>query len=434
MHELALELNAVLDNHIIGRSLSGMGRRLYFPKGIVAQSGEAAARAHRHNATVGLARSGGEPMMLPSMKAALPAIAPGDAVAYSTTAGSAQLRDLWDTRLRRLNPRLTNLEISKPVVVPGLTNGLFQVASLFVNPGDGVVLPDLFWGNYRLLFQERFGAEIVTYPLFAGTSGFNVTGLENALAHISGKALVLLNFPNNPTGYSPRKEEVAAIRKVFLDRAESGRDTLVVSDDAYFTFFFDDDCEREAVFAHTADLHERILAIKVDGATKEEFAWGLRVGFVTVAARGTSEAVFSALEKKLMGAVRSSVSNSSTLGQTLVRKQLESDTYNKEHAELQELLAKRFAAVRHMLFDALPKHGAAGRLVPLPCNSGYFVAMSCSGISSERLRLALLDQGIGIIAVGDGLIRISFAGVDEEKIEELFTAIFDTAKSLKPSA
>ena len=201
MHQLALELNAVLDNHIIGRSLSGMGRRLYFPRGIVAQSGEASAKAHRHNATVGLARAGGEPIMLPTMKEAIPSISPGDAVAYSTTAGAPQLRDLWATRLRRLNPTLPDIRTSRPVVVLGLTNGLFQVASLFVNPGDVVVLPDLFWGNYRLLFRERFGAEIVTYPLFAAEgSGFNVSGLEELLSQVTGKALVVLNFPNNPTG------------------------------------------------------------------------------------------------------------------------------------------------------------------------------------------------------------------------------------------
>jgi hypothetical protein len=41
MNPLAEELNSILDRGVSGRLLSPMGRRLYFPKGIIAQSAEA---------------------------------------------------------------------------------------------------------------------------------------------------------------------------------------------------------------------------------------------------------------------------------------------------------------------------------------------------------------------------------------------------------
>ena len=42
--------------------LSGLGRRLYFPKGILSQSAEAKQKAHRFDATIGIATEGGSPM------------------------------------------------------------------------------------------------------------------------------------------------------------------------------------------------------------------------------------------------------------------------------------------------------------------------------------------------------------------------------------
>ena len=46
--------------------LSSLGRRLYYPKGILSQSAEAGARAHTANATIGIATENGAPMALPS--------------------------------------------------------------------------------------------------------------------------------------------------------------------------------------------------------------------------------------------------------------------------------------------------------------------------------------------------------------------------------
>ena len=62
MNELAKELNSVLDGTVVSSFLSPVGRRMYFPKGIVAQSAEAGEKAKNYNATVGLATKNGQPM------------------------------------------------------------------------------------------------------------------------------------------------------------------------------------------------------------------------------------------------------------------------------------------------------------------------------------------------------------------------------------
>lgn len=64
MHVLAKELNETLQGTIVDAMLSDVGRRMFFPKGIVAQSAEAGKKATRFNATIGMATSGGQPMYL----------------------------------------------------------------------------------------------------------------------------------------------------------------------------------------------------------------------------------------------------------------------------------------------------------------------------------------------------------------------------------
>ena len=66
---LAAELNDVIERenpHVFGM-LSDLGKRLFFPKGILAQSAEAKEKATRYDAAIGIARENGKPMFLPSV-------------------------------------------------------------------------------------------------------------------------------------------------------------------------------------------------------------------------------------------------------------------------------------------------------------------------------------------------------------------------------
>jgi hypothetical protein len=77
---LAQELNAVLEKEApaVLAMLSGLGKRFYFPKGILSQSAEAKARAHRFNATIGIATEKGGPMHLPSLQKCFQGMEPRD--------------------------------------------------------------------------------------------------------------------------------------------------------------------------------------------------------------------------------------------------------------------------------------------------------------------------------------------------------------------
>ncbi len=428
MNALAEELNKALAGNVAERLLSDMGRRMYFPKGILSQSAEADERAKRFNATIGMAYEAGEPLILDAIRAALPTLSPAEAVAYASTSGVLALRKRWKVELEAKNPSLRGKSYSLPVVVPGLTAAISYIADLFLEPGDTVVVPDLHWPNYRLIVEERKMAAGLTYPIFKD-GGFNVAGLEKGLRDAGarrGKAACILNFPNNPTGYSPTLAEADEIVAALLRVAEEGTDLLVIADDAYFGLQYEPGLLEESLFARLADAHERILAVKADGPTKEDYVWGFRTGFITFAAKGLAPVQQDALVKKLMGVIRSSVSNSSAPVQHLLLKALDAPGYAAQKARFRALLAERYRRLR----DFLARTPLPASLRLLPFNSGYFMSFECVGISAEALRLRLLDEGIGTISMQDRYLRVAFSSVEADDIEALYAAIFAAAQAL----
>ncbi|HEY9055041.1 MAG TPA: aminotransferase class I/II-fold pyridoxal phosphate-dependent enzyme [Rectinemataceae bacterium] len=429
MNQLALELNAVLEGKSPSRLLSDMGKRMYFPKGILTQSAEAGEKATRFNATIGMAYERGEPMMLDALREALPSLSRTEAVAYASTGGVMALRKEWKASLSRKNPSLVGKSFSLPVVVPGLTAAVSYAADLFLDKGEEVVVPDMHWPNYRLIVEERKEAKGRTFPIFAG-NGYNVRGLIDAMrasGNGQGKAVCILNFPNNPTGYSLTLDEAKRIVAALVEMAESGRDILVLADDAYFGLQYETGLLSESIFGLLADAHERILAVKADGPTKEDYVWGFRTGFLTYAGKGLDEACLEALAKKTMGVIRSSVSSSSGLAQHLLLKALLYPGYEEQKAHYRSILETRYRAMK----DYLVSREAPAALEALPFNSGYFMSFLCKGISAEDLRLDLLEnKGIGTISMQDKYLRVAFSSLEAEEVPAFMDELYASARKL----
>jgi len=430
---LAAELNDVIEreNPHVYSMLSDLGKRLFFPKGILAQSAEAKDKAKRYDATIGIARENGQPMHLPSIMRYFNDLSPAEALTYAPATGRPDLRKKWKEELLRKNPSLAGKSISTPIVTGGVTHALSIVGDLFVNRGDMVLLPDKFWENYELLFGVRQQAQLALYPFFDASGGFNVEALRQALATRAGswKTILILNFPNNPTGYSATCEEMDAIVGVLREAAEDGRNLIVVTDDAYFGLFYGENVARESLFARLAGIHERLLAVKVDGPTKEEFVWGLRMGMLTFGGRAvlSSDALYQALEKKAAGAIRSAVSNCAHASQSILAKALAGDAIDGQRREKQGILKARAEKVHAIL--ASPKYADVWE--PYPFNAGYFMCLKLKGLDAETYRKHLLEKyGVGVIADGQRDIRVAFSSVDEGQLEDLYEVLATAARDL----
>src|SRR6056297_3404364 len=330
MNKIAVELNETLKGTVVERLFSDFGRRFYFPKGIVSQSAEAKQKATKYNATVGMATDGKKPLFLQSIQKLITGLSEEEIYPYAPTPGLPALRKVWREEMDRKNPSLRGKLTSSPLVTSGLTHGILAAADLFTGSGDKIVFPDMFWGNYRLIFEGRREAELLTFPFFNDQGGINMEALEQSLRGAGKKMVLILNFPNNPTGYSPNRAEADAIAALLKKLADEGNDILCIIDDAYFGLFYEKETFNESIFGLLADMHENILAVKIDGATKEELAWGFRVGFITYGAKGLTLDQYEALQKKTMGAIRSSISNANRMAQSLLLKGLEDPGYQKE--------------------------------------------------------------------------------------------------------
>jgi aspartate/methionine/tyrosine aminotransferase len=232
----------------------------------------------------------------------------------------------------------------------------------------------------------------------------------------------MLNFPHNPSGYTVSRREGEAIARILSDTAEAGCNVIAVTDDSYFGLFYEEDACKESLFSLLCGQHPRLLTVKLDGCTKENFVWGLRVGFTTYGASvdGDPAPVYDALERKTAGCVRGTISNVSHLSQSIVLKSMQSENFAAEKAEKFDILKRRALRVKAVLAD--PKFGDAWDVYPF--NSGYFMCLKLKTVAAEKLRRHLLDNyGIGLIAIGEKNLRVAFSCIEEENIAELFDII-----------
>jgi aspartate/methionine/tyrosine aminotransferase len=433
MNPLAQELNDQIrksspDAYAL---LSERGRALYFPRGILTQTAEAKEKAHRFNATIGVATENHGPMALPSIVNHLRDIEPADAVNYAPASGKPELRAAWREKLAAENPTLRGKTFGLPIVTSAITHGLSLVGDLFVDAGDRIVLPSHLWGNYRLTYEVRLGDRIETFPTYDEGGEFNVAGLRATLAAGPEKQILLLNFPNNPTGYMPGRREVEGIRDAIAAAAESGSRILAITDDAYFGLNYDDHALDESPFGYLADVHPRVLAVKLDAATKELFVWGLRCGFLTFAAPAAvtdPEPLLAALERKTMGAIRGGISNSPHLSQSLVLAALRSPTIDAERKQKLETLKARALKVREVASRGV--YGESWDVYPF--NAGYFMCIKVKGVEAESLRVHLLDKhGVGLISIGQSDIRVALSCLEVDEIEPLFQVIHEAIQELR---
>ncbi|RJS62398.1 aminotransferase class I/II-fold pyridoxal phosphate-dependent enzyme [Bacillus sp. PK3_68] len=428
LNPLALELNNKIEDNdaYIYQMLSSLGRSLYFPKGIVSQSTEALQKAHKFNATIGVATKKESPMYLNALQSKLSAFDPKDLYPYAPPTGKMELRKIWKEKLINENPSLSDKNFGIPIVTNGLTHGLSIVADLFVEKGDPIILPDMYWDNYNLTFDFRHGSQTVIYPLFSSTDKFYVEAMEEAML-LCGKSkiILMLNFPNNPTGYTPYEEEVRGIIETIIRIANSGVNIIVVADDAYFGQFYEDSI-KESIFSRLIGIHPRVLPIKVDGATKEEYAWGFRVGFLTFGIQ--NKEVLEALEEKTLASIRSTISCCSHPSQTFILDVLQHPDFKAQRKSNFQIMKSRWQRIKEILSSS----DYTDAFEPYPFNSGYFICLRIKQVDAELLREYLVNHyGVGTISFGHNNLRLAFSSVELEDLDKLFVCIYQACKELE---
>lgn len=422
-------------------ALSESGKGQFLPPGIFHWAGRAKKEAEI-NATIGSAfgpageiglEGGNTVFYLPTLAANFATLAPSDVFTYAPILGAASFREAWRSWvLEKLEPSGRKLDdlISTPAVTSGITGALGIVGGLFLSPGEAVTLPDRYWGNYNNILIRNVGARITTYPFYDGDD-FNVDAMKEAVDEAiasQGKAVVILNFPNNPTGFSPR---VATARKIAAaleaSAHESGKWVIAVCDDAYEGFTYTNDCMHYSLFGEIAG-RLGVLAVKLDGVSKEFLWYGARIGCITYGVpenhAAKKDLITGELEEKTAAALRSSVSNCNHAAQEIIARGITD--------KLGALLAERMRVIevlkkRWETYNEHMRKADRNVLVPLASNSGFFALVDLVKAAADDVAdLLMTKYKVGIVPItsgGKNSLRIAFCSVTAADIPRLVESV-----------
>lgn len=201
---------------------------------------------------------------------------------YSHNLGLPALREalaVYSTGLRA--PGAEAVTADRIAVTSGGVNGLMVSAQALVDAGDRVVVVTPVWPN--LVAQPRvMGAQVHTVSLRprAGAWSLDMNELIDALR--PGTKALVVNSPNNPTGWTLSRAEQVQI-------LEHARRTglWIVADEVYERLFFDDpDRAGAPSFLDLATAQDRLVV--VNSFSKSFLMTGWRLGWLTLPSSLTS--------------------------------------------------------------------------------------------------------------------------------------------------
>lgn len=400
---------------------SKLGENIILPQDVLIQSKETSAVVGAINATIGIATANKKAMALPSINKVITEISNSEYLPYSPTPGLPKMRELWKEKILADNPTINKEYLSLPMVTTGITQGIDIAANLFSERGDALLLPNLFWQNYAQIYTIKLGNNIYKYKQFDENNNFSIENFKSALYSIKeDKISLILNFPNNPTGYTPSDDELTKLVEVIniFAKEHPSKQLIIVSDDAYFGLFFEENHKTPTLSA-TYKLAENsnCLIVKLDGITKEFYSWGLRVGFITYYTK--DDTLRKTLLEKTQGFLRSTTSSPSNLSQQIAVKLLENKQALLEKEENDSIIQDRYNELKL----AISKENLATLVTVLPFNSGYFFTIKLpTTINAHEFRLKFLNEyKYGVYSMDNEHIRIAFSCLDKELIPELIS-------------
>jgi aspartate/methionine/tyrosine aminotransferase len=178
---------------------------------------------------------------------------------YTPTQGIPELREKIASHLKK-----KSVHFEEVMVTAGVTGGLLLTSLALINPGDEVIIPDPYFVmyEYQVLLMGGVPVFVDTYPDFRLRE-------EDFVKKISKKTkFIVINSPNNPTGAIYPKEDLEMVVRIARKR-----DLLILSDDIYDSFVFD-----EPSCPCIGQLYEKTLTL--GGFSKGWAMTGWRLGYV----------------------------------------------------------------------------------------------------------------------------------------------------------
>ena len=436
-------------------AFSEIGKRIFLPDGIFYWSGRAKAEAEIIG-TIGTAYgfekdfiNGGSSDWLPCYIKEISDYTKNlnvkEIVPYASIGGLIETRKIWKDWILKKSlydekndkEKFSRLKdfITTPTITSGVTNGIFQCCTLFLNPGEAIISPNKRWGNYDNIIEKFIGAKIKSFDFFIENK-INLEGLKSSIEEVANnqdKIIVILNFPNNPTGYVPSKEEARDIVNLLKESQKAlGKPIIVLVDDAYEPYIYKEDVLNRSIFYDLHQLDEDVIPIKLDGITKELLIYGGRIGFITIGLKtnwiddnGNINELKNEIHNKLEGITRATISNCNHFYQTITQKLFLKNGMTQiieSRNKVKKLLKERYEKIN----SEISKINNTDISVD-PNSGGFFLFVNLNPDKIRATKFAdhlLKKYKVGIIPIeklNDKIngIRIAYCSIDLSEIPEL---------------
>ncbi|NLM13749.1 MAG: aminotransferase class I/II-fold pyridoxal phosphate-dependent enzyme [Epulopiscium sp.] len=305
---------------------------------------------------------------------------------YTSNSGLMELRQEISTYLsRRFN--ITYNPKTQILVTVGASEAIDLALRALLNPGDEVLIPEPSYVSYKPCTIMAGGVPVTITT--KAEDEFRLTP-EQLEAHITDKTKVLiLPYPNNPTGGIMEREDLEKIANILRDK-----DILVISDEIYAELTYD----REHVsIASIPGMYENTLVI--NGFSKAYAMTGWRLGY----AAGPEELI--AMMTKIHQYAIMCAPTTSQFAAVEALRNGDSDV-----AEMRNSFNRR----RRVMVDGFRKMGMD---CFEPLGAFYvFPSIQKTGMSSEEFCTKLLyEQKVAVVPgtafgeSGEGFIRCSYA-------------------------
>ncbi len=315
---------------------------------------------------------------------------------YTSNSGLFELREAISQYLKRKYDLEYKAE-GQILVTIGGSEAIDVALRCLVEDGDEVILPTPCYVSYAPC-ATLAGAKVVEVPL-SMKDGFVLTEEKLRAAITPQSKILLLNYPNNPTGAILKKEDLEAIARVCLEN-----DLFVISDEIYSELCYG--------FSHYSiagmeGMQERTLVI--NGFSKTFSMTGWRLGYVC-----GPEPIIKEMTKLHQYAIMCAPTTSQFAAIEAL-KNCDSDV---------EKMRLTYADRRNYVVRRLEEMGLS---CFMPEGAFYvFPSIEKFKLTSEEFCLELLEQehvvvvpGTAFGDSGEGFIRISYA----YSLEDLKTAL-----------
>lgn len=186
---------------------------------------------------------------------------------YSTPQGLIELREAISKDYK--NKYNANYEASEIIIFPGAKAAIFAAISVLLKPGDEVIIISPYYVSYPPMIKlAEYESKINVLPLNKDLS-LPIDKIKETVNE--NTKVLILNYPNNPTGKLMTEEEVEEIIKLI----KSNNNLHLISDEIYDNLTFSN--KKFKSFSSFKEIKDRTIII--NGYSKTYAMTGFRVGY-----------------------------------------------------------------------------------------------------------------------------------------------------------